>query len=222
MTMQDELTKSAELLVELGFQKEASAVSAAVDRMNRAWMAEELLAEEAEANSQLRNLVHELRSALAQASNALPDIGSKHVVSTPFDNGVAAALGVGSIANSLAPGAVAVSTGSRGSAKAYKKDGVAVATGDGATAQSEPAAVGTAIATGAGSAAFAHGSAGVAIASGYNGEVSGSDGAALVLIERDSLGKILHSWSGIVGRDGVLPYTTYRLRDGVLIGEIFD
>ncbi|WQZ00701.1 flagellar hook-length control protein [Xanthomonas phage NP1] len=222
MTMQDELTKSAELLLELGFQKEASAVSAAVGKINQAWMAEELLAEEAESNVQLRNLVHELRAALARASNPLPDIGSKQVVSTAFDNGVAAALGVGAIANGLAPGAVAVSTGARGSAKTYKQGGVAVATGDGATAQSEPSAGGVAIVTGTGSAAYAHGPAGVAIATGDNGEVSGSDGAALVLIERDNSGKIRHTWSGIVGKGGVLPYTAYHLRDGKLLGEIFD
>lgn len=222
MTMQDELTKSAELLLELGFQKEASAVSGAVGKINQAWMAEELLAEEAEVNTQLRNLVHELRSALAQASNPIPDIGSKQVVSTPFDSGVAAALGVGSIANGLAPGAVAVSTGDRGSAKSYKHNGVAVATGAGATAQSEPAAGGVAIATGTGSAAYAHGPAGVAIATGDNGEVSGSDGAALFLVERSGSGSIMHTWSGIVGKGGVLPYTAYRLRDGVPQGEIFD
>ncbi|BAE72749.1 hypothetical protein [Xanthomonas phage OP1] len=222
MTIQEDLLRSAELLLELGFNKEAASVSAAIDRMNRAWMAEELLAEEAESNVQLRNLVHELRSALIQASNPIPDIGNKHVVSTPFDNGVAAALGVGSIANALAQGAVAVSTGSRGSAKGYKKDCVAVATGDGATAQSEPSAGGTAIATGTGSAAYAHGPAGVAIASGDNGEVSGSDGAALILIERDSTGRVLNTWAGIVGTDGVLPYTAYRLRAGKVQGEIFD
>ncbi|ABK00191.1 p44 [Xanthomonas phage Xop411] len=222
MTMQDELTKSAELLLELGFQKEASAVSAAVGKINQAWMSEELLAEEAESNVQLRNLVHELRSALMQARNPLPDIGTQQVVSTPFDDGVAAALGVGSIAKALAHGSVAVSTGDRGSSKGYKQGCVAVATGDGATAQSEPAAGGTAIATGKCSAAYAHGPAGVAIATGDNGEVSGSDGAALFLVERSDSGSIVHTWSGIVGREGVLPYTAYHLRDGKLLGEIFD
>ncbi|WBK39682.1 hypothetical protein [Xanthomonas phage L522] len=222
MTILDELEQASQILIDLGFDKEAHAVSQARANSLMLWMAEELLAEETESNVKLRNLVHELRSALAQASNPLPDIGSKQAVSTPFDNGVAAALGAGSIANALAPGAVAVSTGSRGSAKAYKQGGVAVATGDGATAQSEPASGGTAIATGTGSAAYAHGPAGVAIACGDNGEVSGSDGAALFLVERSGSGRIIHTWSGIVGKDGVLPYTPYRLRDGVPQGEIFD
>ncbi|KOR44996.1 hypothetical protein ADT27_13455 [Xanthomonas oryzae] len=222
MTLQEDLVKSAELLLEMGFDKEASAVSAAVGKVNKAWMAEELLAEEASANAQLRDMVQHLRSALNQASSKSQDLGSKQIACTAFDDGVAAAMGTGSVANGLAPGAVAVCTGPRGSAKVLAKNGVAVASSDGATAQATSSAGGTAVATGKDSAAFANGAAGVAIASGFNGEVSGSVGAALFLVERSGSGKIMHSWSGIVGRDGVLPYTSYRLRDGVLQGEIFD
>ncbi|WEL95621.1 flagellar hook-length control protein [Xanthomonas phage vB_XooS_NR08] len=225
MTTQEELLKSAELLLELGFSKEASAVSAAIDKINRGWLAEELLAEEAQVNVQLRDLVHELRGALLQQQqkNRLPvDTSIKGSVYTAFDDGIAAALGSGAVAHGLAQGAVAVSTGKKGSAKVQAKNGVAVVSSEGATAQSTATAGGTAIATGTNSSAFANGSAGVAIASGENGEVSGSDGAALVLVERSSSGKVLHTWCGVVGRGGILPYTAYRLRDGKLTGEIFD
>jgi hypothetical protein len=50
--------------------------------------------------------------------------------------------------------------------------------------------------------------------SGYQGRVSGADGCALFLVERDDNYKIIAAWAGIVGRDGIKADTFYMLRDG--------
>ncbi len=73
---------------------------------------------------------------------------------------------------------------------------------------------GAASATGYQGAASATGNRGAAMAAGYEGSVSGSDGNALFLVERDNDHDILHVWAGIVGRDGIKPAVFYTLKDG--------
>ena len=52
------------------------------------------------------------------------------------------------------------------------------------------------------------------MACGYAGRVSGADGNALFLAERDDDGNIIAVWAGIVGRDGIKAGIWYVLRDG--------
>ena len=73
---------------------------------------------------------------------------------------------------------------------------------------------GAATASGTQGAATASGDQGAATASGYDGRVSGADGCALFLVERDDDYEIVNVWAGIVGRDGIKPDTFYHLVDG--------
>ena len=68
--------------------------------------------------------------------------------------------------------------------------------------------------TGDQSAATNTGKDGVALASGYEGRVSGTDGCALFLVERNYNYVIVAAWAGIVGRGGIKPETFYMLKDG--------
>ena len=68
--------------------------------------------------------------------------------------------------------------------------------------------------TGNRSAATASGKDSVALASGFQGMVSGANGNALFLVERDEDLKIIEAWAGIVGRDGIKPDTFYTLKNG--------
>ena len=68
--------------------------------------------------------------------------------------------------------------------------------------------------TGNQSAATAGGKDSVALASGFQGMVSGANGNALFLVERDEDLKIIEAWAGIVGRDGIKPDTFYTLKNG--------
>lgn len=58
-------------------------------------------------------------------------------------------------------------------------------------------------------AASATGYRGAAMASGRFGKAQGAEGCALFLVHRDDNWKITHTWSGIVGRDGIKPLTWY-------------
>ncbi len=71
-----------------------------------------------------------------------------------------------------------------------------------------------ATASGTQGAATASGTWGAATASGYDGRVSGADGCALFLVERDDEYEIVNVWAGIAGRDGIKPGTLYHLVDG--------
>jgi len=98
----------------------------------------------------------------------------------------------------------ASATGVRGAASATGYQGAASATGY----------QGAASATGDQGAASATGERGAAMACGYAGRVSGADGNALFLTERDDDGNIIAVWAGIVGRDGIKAGVWYALKDG--------
>jgi hypothetical protein len=116
-------------------------------------------------------------------------------------------------------------------ARANWKDGpVATADNEGATASGYQGAAtasgdqgaatasgyqGAATASGTRGAATASGTRGAATASGYLGKVSGKEGNALFLVERDRWdGPVLNVWAGVVGKDGIKPETFYTLRNG--------
>ena len=52
------------------------------------------------------------------------------------------------------------------------------------------------------------------MACGYAGRVSGADGNALFLTERDDDGNIIAVWAGIVGRDSIKAGVWYVLQGG--------
>ncbi len=66
-------------------------------------------------------------------------------------------------------------------------------------------------ATGENGAASATGEKGAASATGWSGKVMGAKGCALFTLYRDSSGAITHTWSGIVGQEGILPEVWYTL-----------
>lgn len=68
--------------------------------------------------------------------------------------------------------------------------------------------------TGYQSAATVEGKESVAMACGYEGRVSGSEGCALFLVERNDEYKIITAWAGIAGKDGIKPNTFYMLKGG--------
>ncbi|WP_420104529.1 DUF7666 domain-containing protein [Bosea sp. (in: a-proteobacteria)] len=117
----------------------------------------------------------------------------------------------------------ATASGTRGAATASGDQGAATASGDqgAATASGDQGAAtasgyqGAATASGTRGAATASGDQGAATASGYLGKVSGKDGSALFLVERESWdGPVLDVWAGVVGRDGIKADTFYTLKSG--------
>ena len=99
------------------------------------------------------------------------------------------------------------------SASATGDWGAASATGDWGAA-SATGYNGAASATGYNGAASATGDWGAAMASGHEGRVSGREGNALFLVERNDDYEIVNVWAGIAGRDGIRPDTFYILKDG--------
>jgi hypothetical protein len=127
--------------------------------------------------------------------------------------GAASATGYQGAASATGYQGAASATGTWGAASATGDQGAASATGDQGAA-SATGTWGAASATGDQGAASATGDQGAAMASGYEGKVSGADGNALFLVERDDDYNIVAVWAGIAGRDGIEPDTFYTLRDG--------
>ncbi len=119
----------------------------------------------------------------------------QRAASATGDHGAASATGDQSAASAAGGGGAASAAGYRGAASA---------TGD----------HGAASATGYQGAASAAGNASVAMSCGCEGRVSGADGCALFLVNRDpETGEIRHVWAGIVGRNSIKPNTFYTLND---------
>jgi hypothetical protein len=107
----------------------------------------------------------------------------------------------------------ATNTGDRSAATNTGYQSAATNTGD-RSAATNTGYQSAATNTGYQSAATNTGKEAVAMASGYEGRVSGANGCALFLVERDNEYKIIAAWAGIVGRDGIKPDVLYMLKDG--------
>jgi hypothetical protein len=101
-----------------------------------------------------------------------------------------------------------------GAATASGYYGAATASGDSGAATAS-GYYGAATASGIYGAATASGIYGAATASGNSGKVSGKNGCALFLVERDEHKKIIAVWAGIAGRDGITEETFYMLKNGL-------
>ena len=95
----------------------------------------------------------------------------------------------------------ATASGDSGAATASGYSGAATASGDS----------GAATASGHSGAATASGYSGAATASGWHGKAKGKKGCAIFLLRRDDDWKITHTFSAIVGQDGIRPDVFYTL-----------
>ncbi len=130
--------------------------------------------------------------------------GHRGAASATGQRGAASATGTSGAASATGTYGAASATGEQGAASATGYRGVASATGK----------FGAAFATGEQGAASATGASSVAMASGIRGSVSGEEGCALFLVNRNlETGVIHHAWAGIVGRNGIKPNTFYTLDD---------
>ena len=118
--------------------------------------------------------------------------------------GAASATGDQGAASATGVRGAASATGARGAASATGWQGAASATG----------VRGAASATGVQGAASATGDHGAAMACGYGGSVSGANGNALFLVERNNNHNIIAVWAGIVGKKGIKENVWYTLRGG--------
>lgn len=120
------------------------------------------------------------------------------------DSGAASATGASGAASATGVRGAASATGWSGAASATGDSGAASATGDG----------GAASATGVSGAASATGKGCVAMTTGYCGRVMGEIGNALVCVERDNEGTILHILSGVVDGTMLKPNVWYTVNGG--------
>jgi hypothetical protein len=151
------------------------------------------------------------------AASATGDFG---VATASGFQAVAVATGEHSVAGTTGEGGAATVTGPKGAATATGDRGAASVIGDFAAA-SATGLRGVASAIGHNCAASATGDHGTAMASGRCGKVMGKDGCALVLVRRDDDFKITHTWSGIVGQNGIKAEVWYTLDDdGELVEPI--
>ncbi len=127
--------------------------------------------------------------------------GEKGAASATGRSGAASATGRSGAASATGWSGAASATGRSGAASATGENGAASATGEN----------GAASATGRSGAASATGRSGAASATGWSGKVMGAKGCALFTLYRDSSGAITHTWSGIVGQEGILPEVWYTL-----------
>lgn len=143
--------------------------------------------------------------------------GANDAIVVTGDWSVAAATGDKKpVADCSGTGSIAAITSRSGVAIAEGKDSIAAATNAG----SSTAATGkqaAAVVTGSSAEAEAAGSDSVAVGAGQHSWVKGQVGSALFLVERDSCGEILATWSGIVGWGDVKGDTLYSLQNGRLV-----
>jgi hypothetical protein len=139
--------------------------------------------------------------------------GTRGAASATGDQGAASATGDQGAASATGYQGAASATGYQGAASATGDQGAASATGYQGAA-SATGTRGAASATGYQGAASATGDQGAASATGYAGKVSGVEGNALFLVERDGDYNIVAVWAGIAGRDGIKPNTWYTLQGG--------
>ncbi len=139
--------------------------------------------------------------------------GHRGAASATGDLGAASATGDYGAASATSTYGAASATGFHGAASATGHRGAASATGDYGAA-SATGNLGAASATGDLGVASATGASSVAMASGIRGRVSGEEGCALFLVNRNlKTGVIHHAWAGRVGRNGIKPNTFYTLDD---------
>ena len=127
--------------------------------------------------------------------------------------GASSTTGVRGAASTTGVRGAASATGWSGAASATGDRGAASATGDGGAA-SATGWSGAASATGDGGAASATGKNCVAMTTGYCGRVMGEIGNALVCVERDNEGTILHILSGVVDGTMLKPNVWYTVNNG--------
>jgi hypothetical protein len=148
-------------------------------------------------------------AGISGAANATGDYGA---ASATGDSGAAIASGFQAVAVATGEHGMAGATGDEGTAIVTGPKGVAAATGDRGAA-SVIGAFGAATASGCKGVASAIGDCCAASATGEDGTAMGKDGCALFLVRRDNDSKITHTWSGIVGRNGVKADVWYTLDD---------
>ncbi|TPG08294.1 hypothetical protein EAH88_11715 [Rhodanobacter glycinis] len=139
--------------------------------------------------------------------------GYQGAASATGTRGAASATGYQGAASATGYQGAASATGYQGAASATGYQGAASATGYQGAA-SATGYQGAASATGTRGAASATGYQGAASATGYAGRVSGKEGNALFLVERDDNYNIVAVWAGIAGRDGIKADVWYVLQGG--------
>ena len=158
--------------------------------------------------------------ARAKSEGASPHATGKYgAASATGWRGAASATGECGAASATGEYGAASATGKYGAASATGMLGAASATGM-LGAASATGWRGAASATGKYGAASATGECGAATASGFYGRVMGADGSGLFLVHRNTAGTITHVWAGIVGKNGVKPYTWYMLNSNGELEEV--
>src|ERR1035441_5021419 len=155
-------------------------------------------------NAKESNTVYQSAATNTGDQSAATNTGDRSAATNTGDRSDATNTGDRSAATNTGDQSAATNTGDQSAATNTGYQSAATNTGDQSAATN----------TGDRSAATNTGKEAVAMASGYEGRVSGANGCALFLVERDNNYKILSAWAGIVGSDGIKPDVFYMLKDG--------